>query len=242
VLKPDLSISPMSPPRYGLALVGIIAVIVLSAGAGEAGAIGIAALLVQSVVLIFVLRTSSVSTQVARTATIVTAVAVAGAIATQILDGRSATAAAEIVSLLLVIATPIAIVRRLTYERHIEGPIVFGAICLYLLIGLFYSDVYALFDRFDPEPFFVQTDDPTQADFVYFSYITMTTVGYGDLTAAGSLSRMIAVTEALVGQLYLVTVVALVVSRMGMERRSRREVAEGLEGTDQLGGGDPPSS
>lgn len=231
MLKPDPALAPLPQPRYGVALVGIIAVIVLSAGAGEAGIIGIAALLVQGVVLIFVLRTSSVSGRVVRLAAIVTVIAVAGAIATQILDGRSSTSGAEIVSLLLVVVTPVAIVRRLAHEHTIEGPIVLGAVCLYLLIGLFYANLYPIVDRFDSEPFFVQTDAPSQADFVYFSYVTMTTVGYGDFTAAGSFERMVAVTEALIGQLYLVTVVALVVSRMGMQRRRRGGIEP--EGEDQ---------
>ena len=60
--------------------------------------------------------------------------------------------------------------------------------------------------------------DPHGIDFLYFSFVTMTTVGYGDLTAAGDLGRMLAVTEALIGQLYLVTVVALVIGNIGQER------------------------
>jgi voltage-gated potassium channel Kch len=59
---------------------------------------------------------------------------------------------------------------------------------------------------------------PRSIDFLYFSYVTLTTVGYGDLTAAGDLGRMLAVTEALLGQLYLVTVVALVIGNIGRER------------------------
>ena len=61
----------------------------------------------------------------------------------------------------------------------------------------------------------------TTADYLYFSFMTQTTVGYGDLTAAGNLGRACAVLEALVGQLYLVTVVALVVSRMRPRNRSK---------------------
>ena len=52
------------------------------------------------------------------------------------------------------------------------------------------------------------------ADRVYFSYVTLATLGYGDYTPAGKTARMMAVLEALSGQLYLVTIVALVVSRL----------------------------
>jgi hypothetical protein len=55
-------------------------------------------------------------------------------------------------------------------------------------------------------------------DFLYFSFVTLTTVGFGDRTAAGDLGRMLAVTEALLGQLYLLTVVALVIGNIGRER------------------------
>jgi hypothetical protein len=53
---------------------------------------------------------------------------------------------------------------------------------------------------------------------LYFSFVTLATLGYGDYTAAGELGRTLAIVEALVGQLYLVTVIAVLVSRM--RRRS----------------------
>jgi hypothetical protein len=66
--------------------------------------------------------------------------------------------------------------------------------------------------------FFAQGTDGTRSLRLYFSFVTLATLGYGDYTAAGELGRTIAVVEALVGQLYLVTVIAVLVSRM--QRRS----------------------
>ena len=60
---------------------------------------------------------------------------------------------------------------------------------------------------------------------MYYSFITMTTVGYGDFVPYADTTRMIAVTEALIGQVYLVTIVALLVSQIG-HRRPRRDAAE----------------
>ncbi|MDP9301201.1 MAG: potassium channel family protein [Actinomycetota bacterium] len=95
--------------------------------------------------------------------------------------------------------------------------------CLYLLLGLFFTFVYSLLQIIDSDPVFVQlSTKATAAQVTYFSYVTMTTVGYGDLTLSGNVPRMIAVTEALLGQLYLVSAVALVVSRLGQERRTIR--------------------
>ena len=111
-----------------------------------------------------------------------------------------------------------------------DTTVVGGALCVYLLIGLFYVQVFSISDRATQGQFFVQVTDPTPADFAYFSYVTMTTVGYGDLTAADNLPRMFAVTEALIGQLYLVTVVALAVSRVRPGAR-RRPIADEVRDT-----------
>jgi uncharacterized membrane protein len=62
--------------------------------------------------------------------------------------------------------------------------------------------------------FFAQTIKATSADYLYFSYVTQLTVGYGDLTAGTNLGRAFSVLEALVGQFYLVTIVAVLVSRL----------------------------
>jgi len=63
-------------------------------------------------------------------------------------------------------------------------------------------------------PFFAQGTDGTMAERVYFSYATLATLGYGDFTPADTTGQMLAVSEALLGQIYLVTVVALVIGRL----------------------------
>jgi voltage-gated potassium channel Kch len=72
------------------------------------------------------------------------------------------------------------------------------------------------------QDFFAQHVNATLADYLYFSFVTLTTTGYGDLTARSDLARMLAVTEALIGQLYLVSVVALVIGNIGRERPRAR--------------------
>ena len=73
---------------------------------------------------------------------------------------------------------------------------------------------------FDSRAFFAQQSNATVADYLYFSFVTMTTTGYGDLTAAHGLGRALAVLEALIGQLYLVTVIALLVSNLSRRGRA----------------------
>jgi hypothetical protein len=85
-------------------------------------------------------------------------------------------------------------------------------------LGFFYAFLFSLLGRLSG-PFFAQPGAARAIDYVYFSYVTISTVGYGDLTARGDLGRMLAVTEALLGQLYLVTIVALLVGNLGRQRR-----------------------
>lgn len=97
-----------------------------------------------------------------------------------------------------------------------------GALSVYLLIGLLFTYVFVLMGEVDSHGFFAQSGPHDATDYVYFSYVTLTTVGYGDLTAGSNLGRVLAVLEALVGQLYLVTIVAVVISNIGRERSPQR--------------------
>jgi len=113
-----------------------------------------------------------------------------------------------------VATTPVVIARALWRRQLIDVRTVLGAVCIYVLLGMMFAFVYAAINGIGNDPFFVQTAHATTPDFLYFSFITQTTVGYGDFTAAGDLGRALAVVEALTGQLYLVTIIAVLVSRL----------------------------
>jgi hypothetical protein len=137
---------------------------------------------------------------------------------------------AEIVALFYVILTPPAIVSGLVKHFREEGEVtlqlMFGVLCLYLLVGLLFGVAYGADQEISGEPFFT-TGTGERDDFLYFSYATLTTVGYGDLIAAHDVGRSLAIVEALVGQIYLVTVVAVIVSNLRPARApSRRRQAE----------------
>ena len=87
------------------------------------------------------------------------------------------------------------------------------------MAGLFFAYIYRVIEIVD-QPFFHQHLRPGPVDFVYFSFTTLTTLGYGDLTARADLGRMLAICEALFGQLYLVSVVAILVGSFGRDRRA----------------------
>jgi len=208
------------PPHYGIALLGIVLAIVMSAVADEGGPLGVLALLVQGAVLVFVLTTSDVGRRLRLGAIVVTLVALCLGVASVLFSDGQATGFGAAIAVLLAVATPVAIVRRLIGRDRVDVQTVAGALCIYLLFGLSFALVYRFVDVVSAQPFFAQVADPTQVDFTYFSFVTMTTVGYGDLTAASDAGRMLAITEALLGQVYLVTIVAFTISRLGRPRRT----------------------
>jgi hypothetical protein len=131
-----------------------------------------------------------------------------------------------VAAFLLVIGALFTILRRFAAHPLITGQSVLAAICVYLLIGLGYAAVYGFIGAVDPTGLFgPQTGAGTSVIRMYYSFITMTTVGYGDFVPYADTTRMIAVTEALIGQVYLVTIVALLVSQVG-HRRPKRDGAD----------------
>jgi len=124
----------------------------------------------------------------------------------------------------LIASAPVAILRKVWKvfaEEGVDSEVVFGALCAYLYIGACYAYLYRAMSILANAPFFAQPGSENGLNYMYFSFITLTTVGYGDLFPAHGAGRMLAATEAIVGQLYLVSVVALVVSAYGRRREHR---------------------
>lgn len=107
---------------------------------------------------------------------------------------------------------------RVAQAPIINVRVVVNAITVYLMLGLFFAYVFMSLSAASGESFFVQGPGQPTSVFLYFSYITLATVGYGDFTPAHTLGRFAAVAEGLMGQLYLVTVLALIVSNLGRKR------------------------
>ncbi|MCB0916928.1 MAG: two pore domain potassium channel family protein, partial [Actinobacteria bacterium] len=125
------------------------------------------------------------------------------------------TSFAGIVTVILAIAGPYLIwagIRR--RSLHIDVETVVAAICVFLMLGLAYASAFGVIAAIDP-PFFAQDSPAERSELLYFSFVTITTTGYGDLSAGGNLGRSVAVSEAIIGQIYLVTVVALIVGNIG---------------------------
>ena len=123
---------------------------------------------------------------------------------------------------MLLAATIVVIVHGVISHSEVNAQSVIGAITVYILLGMVFISIYTVVAVLGDGPFFAQGTDGTLSLRLYFSFVTLTTVGYGDYTAAGTAGHTFAVTEALVGQVYLVTVVALLVSRMRVRARAPR--------------------
>ena len=129
-------------------------------------------------------------------------------------------------TLLLTLVTMGAIARRLLLHAEISVLTVLGAVSVYVLLGLSFAFAFEAVGDLGSWPFFASLEDGTRSDYVYFSFVTMATLGYGDLTPQGGLGRALAVTEALLGQIYLITAVAALVGNLGRTRSPRQEEDE----------------
>lgn len=138
-------------------------------------------------------------------------------------QAKAASGYLALTALLLTLVTIGAIARRLWLQAEISMLTVLGAVCIYVLLGLSFAFMFQAVGDLGSQPFFTEQEGGTRSDYMYFSFITMATVGYGDLTPQGGLGRALAVTEGLLGQIYLVTAVAALVGNLGRARAPRQE-------------------
>lgn len=135
---------------------------------------------------------------------------------------------ARATGLLLAGAVPVLIARDVAHHRRITLQTVAAGLCVYLLLGLTFGFAHGLVDL-------TVTDAYSRAlgedDAVYLSFVTLTTVGFGDVTPVAGLARAVTVLEAVIGQIYLVSIVALLVGNVGLDRQ------RGTRGDDDT---DPP--
>lgn len=157
-------------------------------------------------------------------------VIVAALILTGIIEAASGNVdggATRIANALLVALAPPAIIvgvlRSLRARQAVTLEAVFGVLCVYILLGMFFASVYGTIDRFGGDPFFAGGQTATVARCLYFSFASLTTAGYGDFTARTNLGHTLSVSEALLGQIYLVTVVSLIVANLGRSRPAKTE-------------------
>jgi ion channel len=207
--------------RFGLLLIAITAVFAVEGISSPGRLQQVAVALLLGVTLILSLRVAD-----ARRTVVVPVLAVAGLLCAAsivaTLTGDPQGVAVMLLNLLLVVIAPPAIilgtVRTLRLRKQVTVEAVFGVLCLYLLLGMLFAFLYGFIGKVDGGQFFAQDVAVTAARCLYFSFTTITTVGYGDLTAASNLGHTLSNAEALVGQIYLVTIVSMIVGNLGLRR------------------------
>lgn len=213
--------SPQSAQhRYGLVLLlTIISVVdvILAPDTPVSRGIGV---LLQGTMLLVVIATSRERESVRRARAIAAGgvlLALALGVAFSVISPKvgSSIAGLAIVTVLVVLVRGVV---RLVRDQGVTVQAVAGALAIYMLVGLTFALAIGFIAYLEP-PYFVQGDQPLSQQ-VYFSFTTMTTTGYGDLTPATRVGRALSVLEMLIGQIYLVTVIGLLVGNLN--RRSPR--------------------
>jgi Ion channel len=113
---------------------------------------------------------------------------------------------------LLVTATLPITLSRILHHKRVTHETVLGALCVYVLIGLLFAFLFLAVEDLGDGSFFAQPGPHGQSQYLYFSFVTLTTLGFGDLSPADGLPQALTVCEALVGNIFLVTLVARLVT------------------------------
>jgi hypothetical protein len=175
--------------------------------------------LIETATLVLALRTAGWKVNQSRTVFGLVALGFSAAIVDILWNTNAVNGVVGILGGLLTLALAVVIGLGAVEQGEVNSKSVAGAICVYVLLGMIFMHVFGVMAVLGHGSFFAQGTDGTRALRLYFSYTTLATLGYGDYTPAGNLGHALAVLEALLGQLYLVTVVAVVVTRLGPRRR-----------------------
>jgi Ion channel len=203
--------------RYGFLLASILLLLAIE-GIVPPGALQqvvVSALAAISVVLAF--RAAGLTTRLIRVAQALAGAVVAVSVLRALGAGIGEGAALATNAALVALGPPaiaVGIVRDLRVSGQVRVQAVMGVLAFYLLAGMLFAFTYGAVAQLGGDPFFAAGQEATPSNFLYFSFITLTTVGYGDFTARSDLGHTLAVFEALLGQIYLVTVVSLIVSNL----------------------------
>ncbi|MCA2211469.1 potassium channel family protein [Jidongwangia harbinensis] len=168
-------------------------------------------LVVQAGTVWLALRVSRARRSVRLASVAVFALALVAAAFAWFAPGRPLTGLTFLAAGALYLVAPISIVRDIGVHRRVDRETMLGALAAYLLIGMAFGFAYACVAALQPGPLFGDAGDPALPQALFFSFVTLTTTGYGDLVPATNPAQSIAVLEALLGTLFLVTAVSKVV-------------------------------
>jgi hypothetical protein len=200
-----------SADSYGLVLLMIIATYVLAVTLSERWG-GSIVLVAQIATVRLSLHTSQARRGLLAVANAAFLVAAVGAVANLFSEYDSLASFVFVASCFLYVVAPVSIVRHIGYRAQVDQETMLGALAAYLLIGMAFAFLYRFLGSVQAGPFFESGGEGTMSQDLFFSFVTLTTTGYGNLVPAGNPGQSLAVLEALGGQLFLVTAVGKVVT------------------------------
>lgn len=149
----------------------------------------------------------------------------------EVTNVTSVRVSSELIALVFLGLTTLIMLNSLIQADEVSPDTIVGGICVYLLVGLCFAVTFILLAQLDPHAFASSTpaihiEDPARraTKLLYFSFVTLTTLGYGDIAPRSDLAQMFAVSEALIGQLYLTIFVARLVALYVGRRRNEPTV------------------
>jgi hypothetical protein len=182
--------------RFGLVLILLLAnFMVLMAGSTQRWVRPLSVAL-SGATLLAALFAANVAPRLRHAATICVAVAFVASLSLVAIGGRASDGGQGLLNAGLVIVAPIAIAHSAYRRRVVDMQTIMASLCMYVLFAMWWAFVFIAIGSLGSTPFFVQQAHPTSADYLYFSFITQLTVGYGDLTAATDLGRACSVLDA----------------------------------------------
>lgn len=213
---PESIATQVDGDRYGVvlvlaALVGLLAPLAENRWAALVASIFIAVIVLRAAVV------TGMSRLVRLLLAGLASVLVVGALLGSAVEGRYLAGWIMAATGVLLTVAPILILRDVLSQRFVSGQTILGAICVYVLFGLVFSFWYLAVNELTSGPLFAQGETAAGSE-VYFSYVALTTLGFGDLAPVGYVGRALVVFETMIGQVFLVTLVARLVSLYGSER------------------------
>jgi hypothetical protein len=208
--------APERGGRYGLLLLVLISTYLLSAfGTGKLA--GDLQVLLFLAILMLALRTSPLPRRWTWPVAAVALTGSAAAFGVSVTGSDLGEGAADLWKGLILLLTAVLIVRRVLARATVTMQSIYGALSAYIVIGLMFAAFYAAIEHLGAAAFFANGQTASVQTFQYFSFTTLTTLGYGDFTAAGNGGRAVAVMEAMTGQVFLATLVARLVAAFRAE-------------------------
>jgi hypothetical protein len=218
---------------FGLVLALVLTTYVLASVLSNRGWSAVLLTIVTGATSVVALTSSHARPTTVRRALILATIATALAFVSAAFGGRLGLNAANFIEICLLAVAMAAVLRRVVTADNVSSRTILGAISVYTALGIIFTWAYGLIDRIEGGGFFGAGVVTKGSDLLFFSYTTLTTTGYGDLVPAGQVGRMLSGLEMMLGQIFLVTLVAGLVSLWrpgeGLLRRRSKRSGEGPE-------------